>query len=239
MGIAESLPELDATSSRQLLNSLHHINGDAAQPGFYRRVHRRYPPSSLRQIRRIANPICVLRDSLEILKEEERYYLQFSAISKCEGSVIVIRLRSINPDQEKEEVEIVEGSAQVYRVQTGLSEEDVQLCVSNPSPAYLLETIPKSDPSIRQITTVAIEKGDSGLKAKAITQRVKAEETEYMTYEIFGTGKRKSEDCVVCLTQRRDTAVMPCRHLCLCASCAEIFRRQTSCKCPMCRASKQ
>lgn len=237
MGATESVSELDPITSRQLLNSLHRINGNAAQPGFYRHVRRRHPPSSLRQVRRIANPICILRDSLEIVKEETQYYLQFAVISKCEGSVVVTNLRPVSPD--KEVMEIPAGPAQVYRVLTGLSEEDIQICVSTPSPCFLLEAQPKAEVQIRHTTTVAIEKSENSLKAKTITQRVKIDETEYVTYEIFGTGKRKAEDCVICLSQRRDTAVMPCRHLCLCAACADSYRSQTTSKCPMCRGSKR
>eukprot|EP01063_Lacrimia_lanifica_P006187 TRINITY_DN13723_c0_g1_i1.p1 TRINITY_DN13723_c0_g1~~TRINITY_DN13723_c0_g1_i1.p1 ORF type:complete len:350 (+),score=100.52 TRINITY_DN13723_c0_g1_i1:139-1188(+) len=40
--------------------------------------------------------------------------------------------------------------------------------------------------------------------------------------------------CVVCLTDARDTIVMPCRHQCLCHECGEDLIRQTN-KCPMCR----
>jgi len=239
MGATESVPELDPTTSRHLLNSLHRINGDAAQPAFYRHARRRHPPSSLRQVRKVANPICILRDSLEIIREDELHFLQFAVISQCEGSVTVTSLRPVSSDRDKEEVAIAAGPAQIYRVHAGLSEGDVQICVSTHSPCYLLEAQPKADSQIRHTTTVAVEKTENGLKAKAITQHVKIDETEYVTYEIFGAGKRKPEDCVVCLSQRRDTAVMPCRHLCLCASCADIFRSQTTCKCPMCRASKR
>eukprot|EP00923_Selenidium_pygospionis_P060090 GHVN01105782.1.p1 GENE.GHVN01105782.1~~GHVN01105782.1.p1 ORF type:complete len:323 (-),score=32.03 GHVN01105782.1:105-1073(-) len=41
-------------------------------------------------------------------------------------------------------------------------------------------------------------------------------------------------ECVICLTEERDTAVLPCRHMCLCSSCAKIVRMQSS-KCPICR----
>jgi hypothetical protein len=40
--------------------------------------------------------------------------------------------------------------------------------------------------------------------------------------------------CVVCITDQADTAVIPCRHMCMCYGCAKILRLQTN-KCPICR----
>lgn len=40
--------------------------------------------------------------------------------------------------------------------------------------------------------------------------------------------------CVICLTLEKDTAVIPCRHLCLCKECAETLMKHTP-KCPVCR----
>jgi rRNA maturation endonuclease Nob1 len=41
---------------------------------------------------------------------------------------------------------------------------------------------------------------------------------------------------VVCMTDRRNTAVLPCRHVCLCTNCANIVRSQPASKCPICRS---
>eukprot|EP01023_Acetabularia_acetabulum_P034122 TRINITY_DN3203_c0_g1_i2.p1 TRINITY_DN3203_c0_g1~~TRINITY_DN3203_c0_g1_i2.p1 ORF type:complete len:378 (-),score=61.72 TRINITY_DN3203_c0_g1_i2:1364-2497(-) len=41
-------------------------------------------------------------------------------------------------------------------------------------------------------------------------------------------------ECVICLTALRDTAVLPCRHFCMCQDCAkEVYK--TSRQCPICR----
>eukprot|EP01063_Lacrimia_lanifica_P016003 TRINITY_DN22631_c0_g1_i1.p2 TRINITY_DN22631_c0_g1~~TRINITY_DN22631_c0_g1_i1.p2 ORF type:complete len:377 (+),score=123.28 TRINITY_DN22631_c0_g1_i1:120-1250(+) len=42
--------------------------------------------------------------------------------------------------------------------------------------------------------------------------------------------------CVVCMTDDKDTMVMPCRHMCLCFECAQELRKATN-KCPICRTA--
>ncbi len=46
-----------------------------------------------------------------------------------------------------------------------------------------------------------------------------------------------SAECVVCLSDVRDTLILPCRHLCLCNACADTLRYQANC-CPICRLRK-
>lgn len=41
-------------------------------------------------------------------------------------------------------------------------------------------------------------------------------------------------ECVICMSDERDTMLLPCRHLCLCSSCAQSLRYQAS-SCPICR----
>ena len=43
-----------------------------------------------------------------------------------------------------------------------------------------------------------------------------------------------TRECVVCLSDLKDTAVLPCRHMCLCSQCAEQLRHQSN-RCPICR----
>jgi len=44
----------------------------------------------------------------------------------------------------------------------------------------------------------------------------------------------EGRECVICMCEPRDTMVLPCRHMCLCAECAQALRLQTN-KCPLCR----
>lgn len=42
-------------------------------------------------------------------------------------------------------------------------------------------------------------------------------------------------DCVICLSKPRDVAILHCRHVCLCTSCAKITSSTWSFQCPVCR----
>lgn len=44
-----------------------------------------------------------------------------------------------------------------------------------------------------------------------------------------------SSECVICMSDIRDTLILPCRHLCLCNGCADSLRYQAN-NCPICRA---
>ncbi len=50
--------------------------------------------------------------------------------------------------------------------------------------------------------------------------------------EVFGMrAEDKDNDCVVCMTNVKDTTLLPCRHLCVCSECFGHLD-----KCPVCRA---
>lgn len=66
-----------------------------------------------------------------------------------------------------------------------------------------------------------------GIENKNTQQTVKSEEEDLLD--------DNSSDCAICLSDPRDTLILPCRHLCLCNSCADNLRYQAS-SCPICRA---
>merc|ERR1712129_491999 len=48
-------------------------------------------------------------------------------------------------------------------------------------------------------------------------------------------GDAEGGDCVICLSKPRDVAILHCRHVCLCSSCAKITSSTWSFQCPVCR----
>lgn len=69
----------------------------------------------------------------------------------------------------------------------------------------------------------------------------------FVLHEVFGVSSKATldteieggnSDCVICLSEPRDTAVLPCRHMCFCSYCAGIVRLQCD-RCPVCRQKVQ
>jgi hypothetical protein len=95
---------------------------------------------------------------------------------------------------------------------------------------------------ISQITYVAlIQCADGTYAMKPAKQKLRFNDNTYSVYDIYGldqqdnTDPDKMNECVICISEPRTTVLVPCRHLCLCSSCAKRLIQQ-SYKCPICRA---
>ncbi|KAF8093767.1 hypothetical protein N665_0379s0051 [Sinapis alba] len=96
----------------------------------------------------------------------------------------------------------------------------------------------------RQITHAVLEKDKGEYKAKVVKQILWVNGSKYVLQEIYGIGNtvdgsgedetESGKECVICLTEPRDTTVLPCRHMCMCSGCAKLLRFQTN-LCPICR----
>ncbi|CAG5132039.1 unnamed protein product [Candidula unifasciata] len=101
------------------------------------------------------------------------------------------------------------------------------------------------------ITYAVIEKSQEGsYTVKPLKQKQVVDGLCYLLQEIYGIENKSMErmkdvdpddevedsgaECVICMSDMRDTLILPCRHLCLCSSCADSLRYQAS-MCPICR----
>uniref|UniRef100_A0A0N5APG4 RING-type E3 ubiquitin transferase n=1 Tax=Syphacia muris TaxID=451379 RepID=A0A0N5APG4_9BILA len=64
----------------------------------------------------------------------------------------------------------------------------------------------------------------------------------YLLQEIYGIENKEHDlndengsECIICLSDIRDTVILPCRHLCICNACAETLRYRQN-NCPICRS---
>ena len=77
---------------------------------------------------------------------------------------------------------------------------------------------------------------------RAVKQKLIADSVCYLLQEVYGIENKHGEsgdnsmDCVICMCELRDTIILPCRHLCLCYSCAETLRYKLK-NCPICRSA--
>ncbi|CAM8902753.1 unnamed protein product [Rhodiola kirilowii] len=96
-----------------------------------------------------------------------------------------------------------------------------------------------------QITQAVLLKKETGFQVKVMKQILWIDEVRYELRNLFGIGSSSTaessndgidagKECVICLTEPKDTAVLPCRHMCMCSDCARALRLQSN-KCPICR----
>ncbi|KAJ8767534.1 hypothetical protein K2173_017603 [Erythroxylum novogranatense] len=95
-----------------------------------------------------------------------------------------------------------------------------------------------------QITQAVLDKKDGEpFQVRVIRQILWVDGVRYELHEIYGIGNLPAEgfsdsdpgkECVICMTEPKDIAVLPCRHMCMCGDCAKALRLQSN-KCPICR----
>ncbi|XP_019849223.1 PREDICTED: E3 ubiquitin-protein ligase MGRN1-like [Amphimedon queenslandica] len=130
--------------------------------------------------------------------------------------------------------------------------------------SILLETQSTSDSDYQSLLTLCkLDRSASNpdsFTIKVLKQKVLIDSMEYLLHDIFGLENKavpknaEDEDsddddsddddiefgaeCVICYTDVRDTILLPCRHFCICSSCAGDLRYQAS-NCPICRSPFQ
>ena len=67
-------------------------------------------------------------------------------------------------------------------------------------------------------------------------QTLERENERMELYDVYGIteGEIKGKECVICMTDDKNTMMLPCRHLIVCSRCSgEVTARNK--KCPICR----
>ena len=54
--------------------------------------------------------------------------------------------------------------------------------------------------------------------------------------DFYGIGGEGENLCLICLSEPKDTIILPCRHVCLCTYCSESLAAQSRKICPVCRS---
>lgn len=98
-----------------------------------------------------------------------------------------------------------------------------------------------SDIPQSHVTMGSVDKySDGSYSLKPLKQKLFCDGILYLLQEIYGIENKNtcrkiddeesdaenSAECVICMSDVRDTLILPCRHLCLCHSCADSLRYQ-------------
>ena len=93
-----------------------------------------------------------------------------------------------------------------------------------------------------ETTYVIINRKETGQATfKPIKQKIHINGRSYELDNVYGfdnnepSSLEEHAECVICMSNKPDTAVIPCRHLCLCNDCATVMRFERERKCPICR----
>ncbi|KAJ2718660.1 hypothetical protein GGI07_005651 [Coemansia sp. Benny D115] len=130
--------------------------------------------------------------------------------------------------------------------------QELGLPAVHKAPAYgliieLVERNPASSTTCPQSQISFIDFYRDGgvlLTPRCVKQKLCLDGMLYVQHEIFGLREAveshlnlRTEDspqCAICLSDDRDTVLLPCRHMCMCRECANTYRQQSN-KCPICR----
>eukprot|EP00754_Rhynchopus_humris_P025067 Rhum_TRINITY_DN14930_c3_g1::Rhum_TRINITY_DN14930_c3_g1_i1::g.128859::m.128859 len=100
----------------------------------------------------------------------------------------------------------------------------------------------ENDPLLRQSDTAVVRHGTVDLitvsavwtsseDAAVVVGDASKGEYPCQVHKIYDVGTTVQQECIVCLENKKQVVMWPCRHLCVCADCAVRLR-----KCPVCRA---
>mmetsp|Transcript_9608 Transcript_9608/g.15744 ORF Transcript_9608/g.15744 Transcript_9608/m.15744 type:complete len:303 (-) Transcript_9608:74-982(-) len=99
-----------------------------------------------------------------------------------------------------------------------------------------------------QCVYFTLAKSQEEFAIKELQRSVVVEKRIYIVKEMYGslaTGEEiatneldTSKECVVCLSESRNTTILPCMHMCLCVDCASRLTIGGA-KCPLCRTDIQ
>ena len=108
------------------------------------------------------------------------------------------------------------------------------------------QTAETKDQVLSHLTYVEIILEDGVFRPSVVLQQVLVNGVLYRIHNMHGISgihappddPHLQRECVICLTEDSNTAVLPCNHLCLCDECARKLGTQTDFhrrKCPVCR----
>jgi len=208
------------------------------------------PPRATKK-KSIKCPFNLRKASLQLIPMDEtkkHYSIQFVFDSTESCSIKVYYTAETQSDQQsKFSPDMIgtsifdKGMAQVYQTKGYLDAslyKESELKEPNVFPVIIVLESEKFKEVVSQTTyATLLHCADDSWEIKPLKQKLWLNGKSFVIHEIFGVeNETDGRECVICMTESRGTTVLPCRHLCLCSTCAEKLRLQSN-KCPICRST--
>ncbi|KAI3983572.1 hypothetical protein MKX01_000584 [Papaver californicum] len=194
----------------------------------------------------IRNNVNLKKETLRVELDEEnlgRFLIAFIFDATVVGSITDVFFAKEGLDRNLTPMR--EGFSTVHNVFSAGSDSETELMKEGDMEVF--PSAVKAEASPPEHDRFEGENPAPGAVTYHITQAVfEKEKSEYkvrvVKKEIYGIGNTVDNDldgndpgkeCVICLSEPRDTIVLLCRHMCMCNGCAKVLRFQTN-RCPIC-----
>jgi len=198
----------------------------------------------------VKNPVHVHPKTVSVSHRETHPVLQFSFDAVKEGTVIVHRAAVLVFEPDGWSVKSAAWSSPPCDFESGLGQTHFLEWEDLPPVQQALAPGHRNCPLLIELREVGTSPSiewtsfrvhvDRFIEVEILSQQLQCAGHFLELHDVYGSemtdGHR--QDCIVCQSEPRDTAVMPCRHLCLCSACSDYIRSRVqyhSYKCPLCR----
>jgi hypothetical protein len=197
--------------------------------------------------------IRVLREERQQMEEVRRKMREEAELKKVEGAREAVRIREtarLEAEQLKREAEHLrrEAEREVHRLREEVERKEQAMRVEADRVKREAERdMRKALEEAEMARTLASSAVRAAVDAESAQRSRLEERIRSLEASVGGSllpslpavsipGKEGGEECSVCLSERPDTALVPCGHL-FCGTCVTALRRKAGTGCPVCRSA--
>lgn len=176
-----------------------------------------------------------------LLSSESIFSFKYDTLNKCSLSITprITPTEHLNPEKNRQSFELKSGIDQEFIGWALPLKQD--LAVPAGKMKELEIKIESQIPVSHSETTLISFKKNGETHGFCIeSQILRYKGKNYVLKDFFGiNAPDERSECAVCLFNTKDTAILPCNHVCLCAGCGNWLRLQSNKKCPLCRVEAE
>lgn len=126
--------------------------------------------------------------------------------------------------------------SQEIKVSINLQSLDYPSIFTNDLHHIIIDIFPISSPNSPILRTFyQLSRNREQIVAKLRKQAIILNGTSTDLLNFYGKESNGENLCLICLTENKDTMILPCRHVCLCIYCSDRISSQINKMCPVCR----